>query len=312
VKEQRKTKASVNPDDTDQVEFNKLVAERYDQLTRNEKRIAEFIRQNQDEAAFMPAAKIAGALGLSEPTIGRFARALGFPNYPALCRSLQSRARTLANHSARIRSRLSEFHEGGDIYERVVASEIDFLAESLHTLDREAIKKAVDLLRTHQNIFVFGLGPSISLVDLLEIRLTRSLRRVFPLKTYGREMLEPLLLMNKDDLLIAIAFRRLNPYLDLVLQMANAHNTPVILITDTLGDMLGGKVNVTLSARRGPVSAFHSLTVPMAIINTLVLALSSVDQEKIMRNLDKLDQLRDTVRPVGDLDSSRLAGGINK
>ena len=309
MKEQRKTKASVNPNETDQVEFTKLVAESYDQLTRNEKRIAEFIRQNQDEAAFMPAAKIAGALGLSEPTIGRFARSLGFQNYPALCRFLQSRARNLANHSARIRSRLSEFHEDGDIYERVVASEIDFLAESLHTLDREAIKKAVDLLRTHQTIFVFGLGPSISLVDLLEIRLTRSLRRVFPLKTYGRELLEPLLLMNKDDLLIAIAFRRLNPYLELVLHTANAHNTPVILITDTLGDMLGEKVTVTLSARRGPVSAFHSLTVPMAIINTLVLALSSVDQEKIMHNLDKLDQLRDTVRTVDDLDFSRMTGG---
>ena len=46
------------------------------------------------------------------------------------------------------------------------------------------------------------------------------------------------------------------------------------------------------SARRGPVSAFHSLTVPMTIINALLLAHSSADQENVMARLDELDQLR--------------------
>ena len=102
----------------------------------------------------------------------------------------------------------------------------------------EAFRKAVELLRTHQSVFVFGVGPSVSLVDLLEIRLTRSARRVFPLKTFGREMVEPLLLMSEDDLLIAIAWRSMNPYLHLVLKVANEHKTPVILVTDTLGDLV--------------------------------------------------------------------------
>ena len=102
--------------------------------------------------------------------------------------------------------------------------------------------------------------------------------------------------MNKNDLLIAIAFHSVNPYLKLVLEYANEHKTPVILITDTLGDMLGKMATVTLAARRGPVSAFHSQTIPMTIINTMLLALSSVDQERIMNNLDKLDKLRDSIK----------------
>ena len=56
---------------------------------------------------------------------------------------------------------------------------------------------------------------------------------------------------------------------------------------------MGQKADVVLAARRGPVSAFHSLTIPMTILNALLLALSSVDQEKVMENLDKLDQLRE-------------------
>jgi DNA-binding MurR/RpiR family transcriptional regulator len=209
----------------------------------------------------------------------------------------------VAQHSARIRSSLNDLRVDGDIYERVVTSEIDFLTESLHSLDRDAFHQAVELLRIHQRIFVFGVGPTVSLVDLLEIRLTRSARHVIPLRTFGRDILDPLLLMTKDDLLFAFAFRSVNPYLILVLDEANKHQTPVILVTDTLADLVGKKATVTLAARRGPVSAFHSLTVPMTIINTLLLALSATDQENIMSNLDRLDQIRNYLQQMNDLSS---------
>jgi len=277
-------------------DFTQLTAEHYDRLTKSEKRIADYMRQNQDEVAFLSAAEIAKQLDLSEATMVRFSRALGFDSYPAMREVLQAKFRNLATHSARLRSRLDDLREAGDIFERLVASEIAFMTESLQTLDRDALNAAVELLRTHQRVFVFGLGPSISLVDLLEIRLTRSARHVIPLRTSGQELLEPLLLMNKDDLLIAIGFFNLTPSLQMVLEQAQQHETPVILVTDTLGTQIGDKATVTLAARRGPVSSFHSLTIPMTIINALLLALSSVDQEKVMSNLDKLDQLRGSLK----------------
>jgi DNA-binding MurR/RpiR family transcriptional regulator len=284
------------------VDFNQRLGEYYTGLTKSEKRIADYFQRNQEEAAFLSAGEIAGQLNLSEATMVRFARTIGFESYPAMREALQANFRNLAIHSARLRSRLGDLREAGDIFERLVASEIDFLTESLQTLDRDAFNAAVELLRTHQRIFVFGLGPSVSLVDLLEIRLTRSARQVVPLRSSGREVLEPLLLMNKDDLLIAIGFFNVTSSLQIVLQQAKQHQTPVILVTDTLGPMIGDQATVTLSARRGPVSSFHSLTVPMTIINALLLVLSSVDQEKVMTNLDKLDQLRDRLKKTNGMD----------
>jgi DNA-binding MurR/RpiR family transcriptional regulator len=279
-----------------QIDINKLIAEHYDQLTKSEKRIADYIRQNHDEVAFLSAAEVAEQLELSEATMVRFACTLGFESYPAMRKVLQVKFRNLITHSSRLRSRLDEMREAGDIFERLVASEIAYLTESLQTLDRKAFDAAVELLRTRQRVFVFGLGPSVSLVDLLEIRLTRATRHVIPLRTSGKELLEPLLLMNKDDLLIAIAFFNVTPSLKIVLDQAHLHKTPVILVTDTLGDLVGEKATVTLAARRGPISSFHSLTIPMTIINALLLALSSVEQEKVMINLDKLDQLRERLK----------------
>ena len=283
----------MKPENDPRQNFNQIVAEKYKDLTKSEKRIADFMRRSQDEAAFLSAAEIAEQLELSEATMVRFARTLGYESYPALREALQDDFRRRMTHTARLRSRLDDLREAGDIFERLVASEIDYLTESLHTLDREALDTAVELLRTHQRVFVFGLGPSISLVEQLRIRLTRAARQVIPLDSAGREILEPMLLMNGNDLLIAVAFFNLTPALQMVLDYAHQQGTPVILLTDTLGPLVSDRAQVVLSARRGPVSAFHSLTVPMTVINALMLTLSSVDQENVMSNLDKLDQLRD-------------------
>jgi DNA-binding MurR/RpiR family transcriptional regulator len=98
--------------------------------------------------------------------------------------------------------------------------------------------------------------------------------------------------MNKDDLLIVIGFYNMTPNLQMALEHANKNKTPVILVTDTLGPLVKDKVDVILAARRGPVSAYHSLTVPMTIINTLLLMLSQVDEAHVMPNLDLLDEYR--------------------
>ena len=274
------------------IDVSQVIGEHFAKLTKSEKRIANYFNKYQDEAAFLAAGEIAHRLNLSEATLVRFARSLGFESYPAMRTVLQDNFRHRVTHSNRLRSRLTELRESGGIFERLVTSEIDYLTEALQSVDRNELDAAVELLRTRNRIFVFGIGPSISLVDLLEIRLTRSAKHVIALKTSGREALEPLLLMNQDDLLIVIGFYNMTPNLQMALEHANKHNTPVILVTDTLGPLVKDKVDVILAARRGPVSAYHSLTVPMTIINTLLLMLSQVDEAHVMPNLDLLDEYR--------------------
>jgi DNA-binding MurR/RpiR family transcriptional regulator len=223
----------------------------------------------------------------------RFAQALNFGGFPEMRTALQASFRGRITHSVRLRGRLDELRQAGDIFEQLAVSEIDYLTQALQTVDRQAIHQAVELLRSQNRVFVFGLGPSISLVDLLAIRLTRVGRPVIPLISSGREIAEPLLLMNKDDLLFAIGFFDVNPALRLVLEHAREVGTPIILLTDTLETLIGDMATVVLAARRGPVAAFHSLTVPMTIVNTLLLALAEVDRERAVTNLDKLDELRE-------------------
>jgi DNA-binding MurR/RpiR family transcriptional regulator len=278
------------------IDFSQIISDNYKNLTKSEKRIANYLRKNQEESAFLSAGEIADRLGLSEATLVRFARTLGFSSYPAMRTVLQDAFRRRVTHSARLRSRLDDLREAGDIFDRLVVSEIDYLTQSLETIDRQSLNRAVEMIRSRKRIFVFGVGPSVSLVNLMEIRLGRFGWQVIPLTTAGREMLEPLVLMTDQDLLFVICFFDISGALQLILDYANEIKCPVIMLTDTLGSIIGDKGDVVLSAKRGPVSEFHSLVVPMTIINSLLLAVAQEERGQVMDNLDKLDQMRERLK----------------
>jgi DNA-binding MurR/RpiR family transcriptional regulator len=278
------------------IDFSQVLTDHFNDLTKSEKRIANFLRKNQEESAFLSAGEIASRMELSEATLVRFARSLGFSSYPAMRTVLQDNFRRRVTHSARLRGRLNDMRDGGDMFERLTATEIDFLTQALDSIKREELNKAVEIMHEHDRVFVFGLGPSVSLVDLLELRLRRFGREVVPLTSSGREFLEYLTMMEENDLLFVICFFDQNPALKLVIDYANKVGATIIMLTDTLEAILGDKVDVVLSAKRGPIGEFHSLVVPMTVINALLLSLASMEQEKTMTLLDKLDNLRDQLK----------------
>jgi DNA-binding MurR/RpiR family transcriptional regulator len=278
------------------LDFNQQVSNYFADLTKSEKQIANFLRNNQNDAAFLSAAEIAEALDISEATVVRFARTLGYPSYPALRASFQDAFKTRLTHSSRILSRLNEMPEKGDIFERLTMMEIDYLTQALESVDREEFDKAVKLTMENKRFFVFGTGPSVTLVDLMQIRLSRFGKSVIPLKSSGREVLDSLLTLSPDDILYVICFYNLNPTLKLVLDYASEIGCKIILITDTLETLIGDKADVVLAAKRGPVSEFHSMVVPMTIINALLLSVADQQPETILPALDKLDSLRDRLK----------------
>src|SRR5512141_2035745 len=140
------------------LDFGQIISEKYKELTKSEKQIADYLRKNQEESAFLSAGELAQHLDLSEATLVRFARSLGFDSYPAMREVLQENFRRRVTHSARLRSRLDDLREAGDIYERLVVAEMDYMTQSLESVDRQALHQAIELLRTRKRVFIFGLG----------------------------------------------------------------------------------------------------------------------------------------------------------
>src|SRR5574339_1250812 len=130
----------------DHSDFSHILSERYNQLTKSEKQIADYLRKNQEESAFLSVGELAEKLDLSEATLVRFARSLGFDSYPAMREVLQENFRRRVTHSARLRSRLDDLRESEDIFERLVVSEMDYMTQSLESVNRDALHQAVELM----------------------------------------------------------------------------------------------------------------------------------------------------------------------
>mgnify|MGYP000809868685 CR=1 FL=1 len=64
-----------------------------DTFSKGQKRIANYILENYDKAAFMTASKLGKTVQVSESTVVRFATQLGYEGYPSMQRALQEMIR---------------------------------------------------------------------------------------------------------------------------------------------------------------------------------------------------------------------------
>ena len=170
--------------------------------------------------------------------------------------------------------------------------ELQYLNEAAHTVSTADFDRAVEIILKANRIFVRGGGPSAILADLLELRLRRFGIFTLSMTDSARDLIEKLQLLQPDDAVIATGFHHMSAELAAVVEHAHVVGCPTILITDTLGAAFHGKVDVVLAARRGPVSTFHSLTVPMAIVNALILAVAMARPDDSLAALDRMQQMR--------------------
>ena len=264
-------------------------------LTKSEQRIASYLLASHDEAAFLSAAGLARRLSVSEATVVRFAKSVGYEGFPSLRRELQSIFRVKTTPAMRLQHKLEELGAGqGHVYAKLVEMEVDYLTEALHSIPPADFDRAVEILVRAKRVFFFGMGPSALLADLAELRLRRFGVMTVAMTAAGRDLAETLQLVGKDDVLLAAGFQRVTPELVAVVDCAETVCCPVILITDTLQTHFRDRVDVVLAARRGPVSTFHSLTVPMSIVNGLILSMAMARPQESLAALDRLQQLRAT------------------
>ena len=276
-------------------EFRQRIEEHLPTLTKSEQRIAAYLLASYDEAAFLSAADLVERLNVSQATIVRFAKAIGYAGFPELRRCLQELFRAKATPASRLQVKLSELASSqGPILSKVLDMEVQYLTEASHSIEPADFDRAVEILLRGQRIFVFGSGPSAILADLAELRLRRLGILTIAMTESGRHLLEKLQLLQPGDALLATGFQHVRAELVTALDHARTLGCRSVLLTDTLGPALRSKVDVILSARRGPVSTFHSLTVPMAILNALILAVAMARPEESLAALNRLDQMRAT------------------
>jgi RpiR family carbohydrate utilization transcriptional regulator len=131
------------------------IKSRYRGLSEKERRIADWILANLDEAVHPSIDELAERIGISESTLVRFVRKLGYNGY----RTFRI---ALATETAAPAERYYEtpIGEHDDEVEVVFSSAVSTLELTRRTLDRAALDKAADLIASSRRLMLFGTGGS--------------------------------------------------------------------------------------------------------------------------------------------------------
>ncbi len=117
-----------------------------DGFSKGQKRIAAFILDNYDRAAFMTAARLGETASVSESTVVRFAAQLGYDGYPDMQKALQELIRGRLTSIQRIQVSRIRCPARADILGSVMQRDMNGIHDVIEQLDRVAFSRAVDKL----------------------------------------------------------------------------------------------------------------------------------------------------------------------
>ena len=261
-------------------------------LSEAQKVAANYLLENMTKVAFCSTEEFASKAGVSTATIVRLAQALGYEGFQALKKSLQDEIQLLVSPTDKVQKTLVNMGDDTDTFAAVVEMEISYLEQALSTISREQVDAAAKAMANASKVGVLGLGVSESLVDLLTFRLRRFKVDVIPMVRGGRDLYEDLHWISHGDALLTFVFLQPWPEGLVSLRYAREVGATSIVITDLESSPALDLADIALVAQRGPVGAFHSLVVPNAVVNALILSYAKHTQEQSLVNLKHFQDVR--------------------
>lgn len=274
-------------------ELLQKINEGYDKFSKGQKKLADFIREEYDKAAFLTAAKMGEEVGVSESTVVRFATALGYDGYPEFQKALGEMVRTKLNSIQRMEVTYGRISQG-EILETVLQSDIEKIKLTMSSIDHDVFELAVDTLLNARRIYVIGIRSCAPLASFLGFYLNLICDDVTAVNTNSSsEIFEQLIRIGEEDVIIGISFPRYSMRTLKALEFASNRKAKVITLTDSIHSPMNLYSSCNLIARSDMASIVDSLVAPLSVVNALVVALCMKKQKEVITTLETLEQIWD-------------------
>lgn len=269
------------------------INEKFNKMSKSHKKIATYIMDHYEQAAFMTAAKLGDTVGISESTVVRFAYALGYEGYPEFQEDLAEWVKNKLNSVQKIGAKYGKSTQS-EVLKSVLTADMDKIGDTIEHVDPQAFEMAVDTILSAKNIYIVGIRSCDPLARFLHFYLNMIRSNVYLVGTTSTtEMFEQMIRIDEKDALIGISFPRYSMRTLKAMEFANDRNAKVIAITDTIHSPMCLYSSCNLMARSDMVSIVDSLVAPLSLINALVVALCLKRPDDVKKNLEALENVWD-------------------
>jgi DNA-binding MurR/RpiR family transcriptional regulator len=206
---------------------------RFDDFSRSQKDVAQYIVDHLDEAAFQTAEELARRANTSSSTVVRFSQALGFEGFPELQQAAREEYRRRRdNGSNGVASAAPLFSLDHTEFEAALAADHVNVEDTAHKLSRSDAEAAIDAIVSAEKVLIAGTDQMAFFASYLRHLLMLLDLRAEIVASPSQEALGRLSRIDERTLVIGLSAGRPHPLITRTMKLARHRKAPTLAITD--------------------------------------------------------------------------------
>ena len=272
-------------------------------LTKKEKLIAEFILDNFAEACFITSTEIARRLQVSDSSVIRFTRTLGYTGFMDFQRSIRKtyteRINSVSDNitipSERLKLSIGKLDQS-DIMESYFSNVLQNLKSCVNQNDSLSFERAAGLITGSKRKFIVTSRANSCVGDMLLLLLKHLLPDVYETSHPALNVIDHLCDITENDCIVAVSFPRYSEMDLLAAQMAYEAGAKIVLITDKASSPLAKYATQLLTVSVDSNTFFNSY---VAVLFTMELLCSFISKKMGYSTEAKLQLIDKYLSKVG-------------
>ncbi|HEY3190322.1 MAG TPA: MurR/RpiR family transcriptional regulator [Solirubrobacteraceae bacterium] len=251
---------------------------RFDEFSRSQKDVAQYIVDHLDEAAFQTAEELARRANTSSSTVVRFSQALGFEGFPELQGAAREEYRRMhAPPAAGSASAAPLFSLDQSEFETALAADHVNVEETARKVSRSDVEAAIDALACAPRVLIIGTDQMAFFASYLRHLLALLDLRADIVASPSQEALGKLSRIDADTLVVGLSAGRPHPLVVRAMKLARHRKAKTVAITDATLSEVAKLAQVRLYYSSNSPAYVRSHTALLGMVQALAYGVYSRD-----------------------------------
>jgi DNA-binding MurR/RpiR family transcriptional regulator len=260
---------------------------RFDEFSRSQKDVAQYIVDHLDEAAFQTAEELARRANTSSSTVVRFSQALGFEGFPELQQAARDEYRRRVggggmgtNGADRLPAAAPLFSLDHTEFEAALAADHVNVEDTAHKLSRSDVEAAVDAIVSAEKVLIAGTDQMAFFASYLRHLLMLLDLRAEIVASPSQEALGRLSRIDDRTLVVGLSAGRPHPLITRTMKLARHRKAPTLAITDATLSEVARLARIRLYYSSNTPAFVRSHTALLSIIQALAYGVYARDAQQ--------------------------------
>ncbi len=263
--------------------LSSYITARFDEFSRSQKDVAQYIVDHLDEAAFQTAEELARRANTSSSTVVRFSQALGFEGFPELQQAARDEYRrrpAAAGTGDPLAGTTPLFSLDHTEFEAALAADHVNVEDTAHKLSRSDFEAAIDAVVSAEKVLIAGTDQMAFFASYLRHLLMLLDLRAEIVASPSQEALGRLSRIDETTLVIGLSAGRPHPLITRTMKLARHRKAPTLAITDATLSEVARLARIRLYYSSNTPAFVRSHAALLSLIQALAYGVYSRDAQQ--------------------------------